>query len=239
MTSFYDSAQMVINTADELIVLLKAMLPTFITLLTLSGGAVQGGVMGPFIMGSAGIISYAIRIIIVPAIGLTAMLKIANNISDKGILSNLSGLMEKIISICLKGCAFGFMAVCTLQRTGASGINGVIAKTAKSAVGAVPVVGDVMEGAIDTAANLTGLLRGSLGIGTAILIVTVVLTPVIKLGVIWLIYKFAAAVIEPVSEPRLIKALSAAGDFSALLIGALFVVAVMFIFSAIILLTAV
>ena len=239
MTSFYDSAQMVINTADELIVLLKAMLPTFITRLTLSGGAVQGGVMGPFIMGSAGIISYAIRIIIVPAIGLTAMLKIANNISDKGILSNLSGLMEKIISICLKGCAFGFMAVCTLQRTGASGINGVIAKTAKSAVGAVPVVGDVMEGAIDTAANLTGLLRGSLGIGTAILIVTVVLTPVIKLGVIWLIYKFAAAVIEPVSEPRLIKALSAAGDFSALLIGALFVVAVMFIFSAIILLTAV
>ncbi len=239
MTSFYDSAQMVINTADELIVLLKAMLPTFITLLTLSGGAVQGGVMGPFIMGSAGIISYAIRIIIVPAIGLTAMLKIANNISDKGILSNLSGLMEKIISICLKGCAFGFMAVCTLQRTGASGINGVIAKTAKSAVGAVPVVGDVMEGAIDTAANLTGLLRGSLGIGTAILIVTVVLTPVIKLGVIWLIYKFAAAVIEPVSEPRLIKALSAAGDFSALLIGALFVVAVMFIFSAIILVAAV
>ena len=114
-----------------------------------------------------------------------------------------------------------------------------MSETAKSAVGAVPVVGKVMEGAVETAASFTGLIRSSVGLGTVFLVTAIVFIPFVKLGVIWFIYKFAAAVIEPVSEPRLIKALSAAGDFSALLMAAVFVVAIMFVFSAIVLLTAI
>ncbi len=239
MTSFYECANIVVGVTDSLIFMLEAMIPAFIAVTALSGRVVQSGIMGPFIMGCAGIMSYAVKTMIVPAIGMTAMLKIANNISDRGILTHLSDLMEKIITIALKACAFGFMAVTTLQKTGTAGLDGIVSETAKSAVGAVPVVGKVMEGAVETAASFTGLIRSSVGLGTVFLVTAIVFIPFVKLGVIWFIYKFAAAVIEPVSEPRLIKALSAAGDFSALLMAAVFVVAVMFVFSAIVLLTAI
>ncbi|MEA5084260.1 MAG: stage III sporulation protein AE [Lachnospiraceae bacterium] len=238
MASFYENSVMVAQTTDKLILMLKEMLPAFLALMAASGRVVDSAVMAPLIMGAAMLISTLIQSMIVPAIGLTAMLEIANHISDKGLLSNLSELMKTVISVCLKGCAFAFMGVTALQKTGAAGLNGMVTKTAKVAVGAVPVVGDIMSGAVETAANFTGLLKGSVTVATVLLVAAMVMLPVIKLGVMFFIYKLAAAVIEPVSEPRLIKALNSAGDFSALLLGALFVVAVMFVFSAIILLSA-
>lgn len=238
MASFYENSVMVAQTTDKLILLLKEMLPAFLTLMAASGRVVDSAVMAPIIMGSAMLISTLIQNMIVPIIGLTAMLEIANHISDRGLLTNLSALMKTVISFCLKGCAIAFMAVTALQRTGAAGLNSVVTKTARAAVGAVPVVGDIMTGAVETAASLTGLLKGSVTVATVLLVAAMVMLPVIKLGVMFFIYKLAAAVIEPVSEPRLIKALNSAGDFSALLLGALFVVAVMFVFSAIILLSA-
>ena len=45
------------------------------------------------------------------------------------------------------------------------------------------------------------------------------------------LYKVTAAVVEPVAEGRLVKALSAAGGFSRLLLAALFTADVMFLFA--------
>lgn len=239
MTSFYENSKLVSNTTEQLITLLKHMIPCFITIVAFSGAVAQSAVMGTFIMGAASILSWVIQTLIVPFISITAMLDIANNISETGILGQLSSFLKKVIGFCLKGCAFAFMSICTLQKIGAAGVSGLIGKTAKSAISAVPVVGDIMSSAVEMAAGLTGLLRSSVAVASIVFVCVIVMTPVIKLLIIYLIYKISAALIEPISEPRLIKALSSAGDFTGLLMGAIFVVSSMFIFSTIILLTVV
>jgi len=236
MTLFYEGCALVLNMTNTLIVLLKQMIPLFLTVMVFSGTGAEGAVMGPFIMGTAGVLSVVIQNGIVPAIGFTAVLELANNISGKGLLTQLSSLFKKFIEYAIKGCAFVFMAVTALQKTGVSAVTGIAGKTARGAISAVPIVGDIMNGAIDTAAGFTGLLKNSFTVATVILVCGVVMLPVIKLAVMYLVYKMTAALIEPISEPRLIKALSSAGDFTAMLIGCLFVVSSMFVFSTIILL---
>ena len=48
------------------------------------------------------------------------------------------------------------MLLLSLQKIGGGALNGLAAKTAKIAVGAVPVVGGVMGGAVETAAAMAG-----------------------------------------------------------------------------------
>ncbi|MGL4791777.1 MAG: stage III sporulation protein AE [Anaerotignaceae bacterium] len=235
--SFYENILIVTETADRLIFLLKGMLPIFISLMIVSGQVAQSAVMGPFIMTAATGISLIIRNFIVPVIGFTSMLEIVNRITEKGILSNLSKLIKMGIEYALKGCAMAFMTITSLQRVGAGGINSLGGKVAKNVVSAVPVVGDILESSVETATALTGLIKGSVAVGAVLLVCAVLLAPVAKLVIICLIYKFSAAVMEPVCEPRLIKALDSAGDFTLLLIGAIFVISIMFVFSAIILLS--
>ena len=238
MTLFYEGCALVLNMTDTLIVLLKQMIPLFLAVMVFSGTGAEGAVMGPFIMGTAGVLSVVMQNGIVPAIGFTAVLEIANNISGKGLLTQLSNLFKKLIEYAIKWCAFIFMAITALQKTGVSAVTGIAGKTARGAISTVPIVGDIMNGAIDTAAGFTGLLKNSFTVGTVILVCVVVMLPVIKLAVMYLVYKMTAALIEPISEPRLIKALSSAGDFTAMLMGCLFVVSSMFVFSTIILLGA-
>ena len=137
----------------------------------------------------------------------------------------------------MKGIAFLFMALLSLQKLGGNLLNQGIGKTAKAVITSVPIVGDVMGGAVDTAAALTTMIRGGTLITTIIFLALLCAVPLIRLAIMILIYKITAAVSEPICETRLVKCISGAGDFSVLLFGALFLVECMFLFSAILLLT--
>ena len=52
------------------------------------------------------------------------------------------------------------------------------------------------------------------GIGAAALVVILVLcaVPVVKLTVLTLMYRLAAAVIQPISDPRMVRCVSSVGD---------------------------
>ena len=123
------------------------------------------------------------------------------------------------------------------QKLGGNIFNQGLGKTAKAVVTSIPIVGDVMGGAVDTAAALTGMIRGGTLFATIIFLALFCAVPLIRLAIMILIYKVTAAVSEPICESRVRKSINAAGDFSVLLFGALFLVECMFLFSAVLLLT--
>lgn len=237
LASFSTGAELVSSTTDKMVTSMQVMLPVFTTLMFTSGSYTQMAVIGPIIMSAAGLISMLIKTAALPAITLITTLEMLNHISEKSILSKLTDLMKSITGWCLKGSAMLFMAVISLEKIGTPALNRVLGKTTKAAVGAIPIVGDVMTGAVEAAAALTGVVKNGVAAGAIIFIVIICMLPLIKLVAMILIYKFTAALIEPICEARIVKCISAAGDFTVLLLGALFTVEIMFIFSVIIMLS--
>ena len=137
----------------------------------------------------------------------------------------------------MKSMSIIFMAIVSLQRIGTPEVSRIVGKTTKAVVGSVPVVGDAMTGAVEVAAMLAGTVKNGLAVVAVIFIVLISLIPIIKLVAMSFIYKVAAAIIQPISDTRIVKCLNSAGNFIFLLLGALFMVEVMFIFSVIILLS--
>ena len=115
-------------------------------------------------------------------------------------------------------------------------MNGLAAKTAKIAVSAVPVVGNVMGGAVETAAAVAGTLRSGTLVAAAVFLLVLCIPLVIKLLVIMLVFKLTAAAAEFICEERLVECISAAGEYTGLLLGVVFLGEGMFLFASLLLL---
>lgn len=235
--SFQVGIGLVAEVCSKMVSFMEAMLPIFTTLMFSSGNYTQLAFIGPVVIGAAGFLSMLIQNAVLPAIIMATTLHMVNFLSERNLLNQLSELLKNIISWGLKGISIAFMAMISLQRLGSPMLNKMIGKTAKVAVGAVPVVGDVMSGAVELAAAMTGAISNSIAAASIIVLIILCMVPLIKLVAMIFIYKVTAAILEPICEGRLIKCMSAAGDFSVLLLSALFTIEVMFIFSVMVLLS--
>jgi stage III sporulation protein AE len=183
-------------------------------------------------MGGATALSVGISYVLIPAIQLSIALEMTDHISEKPILGKFAELLRQCISWGMKGAAMLFMLLLSLQKIGGGALNGLAAKTAKIAVGAVPVVGGVMGGAVETAAAMAGTLKSGTLVAAVVLLLLLCLPLLIKL----LVFRLTAAAAEFICEERLVECIAAAGEYIGLLLGIVFLGEGMFFFSALLLL---
>ena len=230
LTSFYSISQSVVEQMRGLCGVFGAMVPIFLVLSASSGNLAQGALMGPTAL------SVGISYVLIPAIQLSIALEMADHISEKPILGKFAELLRQCISWGMKGAAMLFMLLLSLQKIGGGALNGLAAKTAKIAVGAVPVVGGVMGGAVETAAAMAGTLKSGTLVAAVVLLLLLCLPLLIKLLVILLVFRLTAAAAEFICEERLVECIAAAGEYIGLLLGIVFLGEGMFFFSALLLL---
>ena len=86
-------------------------------------------------------------------------------------------------------------------------------KTAKFAVdNFIPVVGKTLSDAISTVAGYTMLLKNAISTVGLIVVLIIVLMPIIKILIMALIYKLTAAVLEPISDKKIVSVIDSAGS---------------------------
>lgn len=236
LSTFHAISDSVVERMNGICKVFGAMLPVFLVLSVSSGNAAQAVLLQSTMVGGSAALALAVSKIIVPAILLSISLEMADHISEKPILGKFAQLLRQCISWGMKGAAIVFMLLLSLQKIGGNAWNGLALKTAKIAVNAVPVVGSVMGGAVDTAAAVAGTLRSGTLAAAAIVLLLLCLPLVIKLVVIMLLFRLTAAAAEFVCEERLVECISAAGEYTALLLGVIFLGEGMFLFSALLLL---
>ena len=229
LTSFYSISQSVVERMRGLCGVFGAMVPIFLVLSASSGNLTQGALMGPTLMGGATALSVGISYVLIPAIQLSIALEMTDHISEKPILGKFAELLRQCISWGMKGAAMLFMLLLSLQKIGGGALNGLAAKTAKIAVGSVPVVGGVMGGAVETAAAMAGTLKSGTLVAAVVLLLLLCLPLLIKLLVILLVFRLTAAAAEFICEERLVECIAAAGEYIGLLLGIVFLFGIAFV----------
>lgn len=235
-TSFYSICASVVTRVEEVNQTFLGMVPVFLILVAAGGGISKATILGPTIMGGSALLSWGIREIFIPAVLLVIAMEMANHLSERPLLSRFCELVSGCLRWGLKGTAMAFVFLLSLQKIGGDAVHGITMKTARIAVHSVPVVGDVMGGAVDTVAAVVGTLQSGMLVAAAIFLLLLCLPLMIKLAIIMIIFKLTAAAAEFICEERLVSCISAAGNYTAILLGVLFLVEGMFLFSALLLL---
>ena len=213
---------------------MEAAVPVITGLMVMTGRITPAYAFNPVLVFIIDLITVFTRDWLVPLIMAAAGIELVNYISEKNPLSKLAELIKKSAGWILKGTALVFAGVLSLQGIASPAVDNGITKSAKAAVGVVPVVGQALLGAVDSVAAWAGAAKAGTLAVMIIVIVLICAAPLIKLLAFTALFKLTAGLIQPISDKRIVKAVDATGSYASLLLGAGVLVAVMFIFAVMI-----
>lgn len=194
---------------NDMVVFIQALLPTLITLLLAMGGFASSALFQPVILGAISVISTLMKDVLFPLIFFSAVIGIISNISDKIQISKISGLLRQISMGILGGTLTIFIGIISIQGITAAKVDGITLKTAKFAVDKfIPIVGKFLSDAMDTVIGCSMLLKNAVGVIGLIALFIICILPVIKIVAMILIFRVTSAVIEPISNSRIVECLN-------------------------------
>ncbi|AYF54943.1 stage III sporulation protein AE [Clostridium botulinum C] len=208
---------------------MAALMPVLLMLLASVGGFTQAATMDPIIIGVTNISARLFMDLIIPIISISFVIQFCNNISDDHKIDKLSKLLNKSV-LWIQGIVMTiFIGIITIRGMTTSTLDAVTEKTAKFAIdNFIPVVGKSLSDAISTVAGYSLLLKNALSSIGLIILITIIIFPIIKLFSMGFIYKLTGALIEPISNGKLVKCIESAGDSIILITSCVISVSVMF-----------
>jgi stage III sporulation protein AE len=224
---------------ERMVTFMQVLLPILLTLLTAMGGIATAALLHPVMILSLSLLGTVITSIVLPLIYLAAILAIVNQISSRLQVSRLISLFKQISLGILGVCLTVFVGVISIQGVAGAVADGVTIRTAKFMTGAfIPIVGrmfsDVMEAVIGTSI----LLKNAVGIVGVLIIFGLTVIPAIKIVVIALIYRVAAALIQPIDESGVGECLESMSGSLIMTFAAVAAVGIMFFMAVTIIVSA-
>lgn len=158
--------------------------------------------------------------VIMPIIGAYLAAVIAGAALGKDTLSRVANMLKWICTTVLTLLVMAFTGYLSLTGIISGKTDEVAARMTKTALGTVlPVVGDIISDAAGTLVAGAGILRNSIGIFGLLAVTAVCLTPFLKLGAHFLVYKGTAALSEALTDKRMSELISGVGTAFGMVLG--------------------
>ncbi|MDD4048926.1 MAG: stage III sporulation protein AE, partial [Clostridia bacterium] len=213
----------------KMVSFMELLLPVLLVLLTAMGGLTTVALLQPFLLLFLSFMSAFTQNIIFPFIFLTAVLAIANDISDNFKVSKIASLFKQLTKVGIGLVLTLFIGVITVEGVAGSVVDGVTLRTAKYVTGAfVPVAGSMFADALDAVIGGSLLLKNAIGITGVLVLAIIVIFPVLKIIAIAVIYHLAAALLQPLGNSQIAQVLDDMSSSLFLTFAAVASVAIMF-----------
>jgi len=218
---------------------MQAMLPVLITVMSSMGSFTGAALFKPVVIGSAEVISKIIMEVVMPLIIMMSVIYLINSINENIQISYLAKFLQKAAGVLIGLCLTIFVGIATVQGVTSNSVDNLTVTTMKFAAGSfVPIIGHVLTDTLDVMFSSSLVISSALRMISVIALFVIISLPVAKIVVLILIYKFTAAVVQPIVDKKLADALDGIGDSLTILLIAIICVGVMFYMSLTILIGA-
>jgi stage III sporulation protein AE len=239
LNSFHVAVSYAMDAISTMTSFIMALIPLLLALIAASGGLVSAAFFHPVILFLMNISGVFIQNIILPLLFLATLLSVVSTLSDQYKVTQLANLLRNG-SIALLGLFFTiFLGVISVQGASAAVTDGITIRTAKFLTGNfIPIIGRMFTDAADTVLSASVILKNSVGIAGVAILLIIVAFPAMKILIIALIYKFSAAILQPLGGGPIIKCLDIIGKNIIYVFAALAVVSLMFFLSITVIIAA-
>lgn len=184
---------------------------------------------------------YLVELIIskflIPVIHVYIMIRVLNHLSEEDYLSKFAELLEIAVSWVLKTFVAGIVGINLVQGL----INPAIDTVKRSAITrgaeAIPGIGDALGGTAEVVAGTAVLIKNGIGMAGTVICFALCIVPLVQVALIVLMYKLSAAVIQPVSDKRIIGCLESVAEGCRLLLRVIFTTGLLFLLTIVIVAT--
>lgn len=229
-SGFFMAFEVAEDAIKRLLEFMKVLIPSFSLALCCGSGMQTSVVFYETMLIALGFLEMLLSGVLLPGVQIYFFLNIMNQLAN-----HRFSRMVALVGTCLRWSVkilFGVLI-------GYQGIQGMLVPVMdkvknnalwQSAKG-LPGVGNTFSSVMDTILGSGVLIKSAIGVGGVIAIVVLCLVPLCKLLLFTLLYKVGGAVIQPVSDARIVALLQSTATSGKFLLWYLFAGALMFILS--------
>lgn len=239
LSSFFTVISYAKEAIDTMSGFMIGLLPLVLGLMATFGNVFAVSFFHPIIIFLIHFIGVFISYFALPLLSFAALLIVTSSISENYKVTNLANLLRSVVISSLGVLLTIFLGVMSVQGAASAIQDGVAMRTAKFITGNfIPVIGRTFTEAADTILTASLLLKNSLGIVGLIIILSICLFPAINILVIALIYRIAAAVLEPLGKGPIITTLQSLSNYILYVLACLLAVSFMFLLAIVLIVAA-
>ena len=179
------------------------------------------------------LIIYLVEILIqsflIPLVQIYLIVRILGELSPEIHLTKFAELLETVVSWSLKTLLAGVVGLNVIQGLLAPAIDSVKRSVITKGSGAIPIIGDAISGTAEVVLGTAVLIKNGIGVAGMIVCLVICLAPVIQMAVTMLLYQLVAALIQPISDKRMVDCVSAMADGTKMLLKVMFTTGVLFL----------
>lgn len=183
---------------------LYALLPVLLSLLAALGGEATVALFNPALLLAVSTSLHVLRVFVLPMLCVSGALAVGGRLPGGLKLAGLAKLLRDVaagvfgVMLTVFG---GLLGVLGLSSAALSGLGWRAAKAAGSAF--IPVVGRTLADALDSVVGTALLVKGAVGLAGMLLVLLLCMVPGVKLLLVYLTFRLAAALAEPLGNAEL------------------------------------
>lgn len=229
MSSFEVVLKVVEKNLGMLAEFVKVLAPLYFLAVAFASGITTSAMFYHIVL----VLIYLVELVVIrfllPMIHVYIMMTVLNHLTEEDYLSKFEELLEIVIQWTLKILLTGVIGLNVVQGLLGPALDSVGRNVIVKGVEMIPGIGDVAGGIGQTVIGTAVLIKNGIGVGALIICILICLVPVIQMAVMTLMYKVAAAMIQPVSDNRIVESISGIGDGCQMLLRVMLNAAVLFL----------
>ncbi|WP_244856863.1 stage III sporulation protein AE [Oceanobacillus sp. J11TS1] len=239
LNSFYLATSYTKEAIDTMQGFMIALLPMVLGMMASFGSVISVSFFHPVIIFFIHFSGVFISTFVLPLLFLSAMLVIISSLNSHFKVTHLANLFRNVAVGGLGVFLTIFLGVISVQGTATAIQDGVAMKTAKFVTGNfIPVLGRTFTDAADTILSASLILKNAVGMIGLVIILFIVAFPALKVGAMAIIYKLAAAILQPLGGGPIVQCLNTVSTYILFILACLLAVSLMFLLGIVIIVAA-
>lgn len=222
MDSFSKMSSSLEKTISWMTEMMKGLAPAYYMTVCAASGAASAVVFYEGVLLMVWGIQWLLLTVLLPASGMYVLLQLVNSLSREEMLGKMAELLNTAVSWGLKSLLAAVVGLQIIRNLVAPVMDSVKRGILSKAAGALPGVGNAVNMVTELVVTSAVLVRNCLGVVILVVFVLIGAGPMLHYGILSLLYRLLAAVAQPVSDRRMVRALGTMGEGCALLLRILF-----------------
>lgn len=222
MDSFSKMSSSLEKTISWMTEMMKGLAPAYYMTVCAASGAASAVVFYEGVLLMVWGIQWLLLTVLLPAAGMYVLLQLVNSLSREEMLGKMAELLNTAVSWGLKSLLAAVLGLQIIRNLVAPVMDSVKRGLLSKAAGALPGVGNAVNMVTELVVTSAVLVRNCLGVVILVVFVLIGAGPMLHYGILSLLYRLLAAVAQPVSDRRMVRALGTMGEGCALLLRILF-----------------
>lgn len=213
----------------EVVGFMQLLCPVYFLAVAVSSGSSSAVMFYNLALFLIYIVEAVILHLILPVINVYIMVQVMNYLMGEDSLSEFADLLKKFVVWGLKTMFAAVIGMNIIQGLLGPSIDVLKRSTLTKTVEAIPGIGNTFGSVTDVVLGTAVLLKNGIGMAGAVILILFCVIPVAQMLILCLMFKAAAALVQPVSDERITGCIRSVSEGYELMLRTLFTVAALFL----------